>query len=499
MSRSQMFAGLLTLALLGALAACGGSGSGGAAPPGEAAIRTLAYAVTECHEDATSFSGRQSLRIRRGDLSPVTVAEIPILMLAYDDPAARRFCSIFGAYRSGANSVYAFPLQRLGVSPDGSGVVFEVTFEFSILAALGVPNSLAPDQEGIFFVRADGTGLRRLGRASREPSQRLLGIPSPSYLFPFFSFSPDGRAVTFTDHPDGEDAPQVVVLDIASGERRTATKLLDAPPDPSNPALPGILPPFFLDDETIGFYSRATPRGSNPEGATFRFSVKTDGTELTRLPEPVLPANGHLVPAFVITPPATNATVDTVSISGTPVNHDPAGLYTTITEIFVIGPDQVLQLTNFGRVDTGLGVVSTDGRRVFFAASANPFGTNPSEHCEFFSIDPLGADLRQLTQFGAGAHSTGGCLSVPQQPGSGCYSPSGPIIDPQTGTLVFSSTCDPLGTNPNGEQLFAMHADGTGMRQLTAMRGVVTAADGSVDVELPGPGAYSVVSHGFLY
>jgi len=495
MSRFQMLAGLSALALLGALGACGGSGgSGAAAPEGEAAIRTLAYAVTECHEDATSLSGRQSLEIRRGDLSPVTVAEIPIITLEHGPP----FCSLFGAYRSGANSTYGFPLQRLGVSPDGSGVVFEVTFEFSIFAALGARNPLAPEQEGIFFVRADGTGLRRLGRASREPSQRLLGIPSPSYNFPLFSFSPDGRAVTFTDRPDGEDAPQVVVLDIASGARRTLTRLFDAPPDPSNPALPGILPPFFLDNETILFYSRATPTGSNPEGTTFRYSVKTDGTELTLLPAPVILPGSHVVPVFFITRPATNATVDTVSISGKPVNHDPNGLYTEITEIFVIGPDDVLQLTNFGRVDTGLGFVSTDGRRVFFEASANPLGTNPSENCQFFSVDPLGADLRQLTQFGADGHSASGCVDVPQQPGSGCFSRSGPLIDPETGTLVFSSTCDPLGTNPNGEQFFAMHADGTGMRQLTATRGVVAAADGSVDVELPGPGAYSVFSHGLL-
>jgi hypothetical protein len=116
--------------------------------------------------------------------------------------------------------------------------------------------------------------------------------------------------------------------------------------------LPGIFPPFFLDDETIGFYSRATPTGSNPEGTTFRFSVKTDGTELTLLPAPVILPGSHVVPVFSITPLATNATVDTVSISDKPpVNHDPSGLYTTITEIFAISPDQVLQLTNFGRVD----------------------------------------------------------------------------------------------------------------------------------------------------
>jgi len=457
----------------------------------------LAYVVTECHEDATGFSGRQSLHIRRGDLSPVTVAGTT---LTYNEPALSGLCSIFGAYRYGTASTYAFPLQRLAVSPDGSSVVFEISFEFSIFAALGVPNPLTLEQEGIFFVHADGTGLRRLGRASRVPSQRFLGFSSPNYAFPFFSFSPDGRAVTFADRPDGEDAPQVVVLDVASGARRTITHLVDAPPDPSNAALPGILPPFFVDGETIGFYTRATPTGSNPEGATFRFSVKADGTDLTLLPAPVVLPGSRVVPTFFITRPATNATVDTVSISDLPpANYDPSGLYTMITEIFLISPDQALQLTSFGRVDTGLGIVSTDGRRVFFEASANPFGSNPSENCEFFSIDPLGAGLRQITHFGTDKHSASGCLSVFQEPGSGCYSPSGPVIDPETGTLVFSSTCDPLGTNPNGEQLFAMHTDGTGIRQLTSTRGVMTAADGSVDVELPGPAAYSVFSHGLLY
>ena len=65
MSRFQMFAGLSALALLGALGACGGSGgSGAAAPEGEAAIRTLAYAVTECHEGLRA--SRDARRCRSG-------------------------------------------------------------------------------------------------------------------------------------------------------------------------------------------------------------------------------------------------------------------------------------------------------------------------------------------------------------------------------------------------------------------------------------------------
>lgn len=151
-------------------------------------------------------------------------------------------------------------------------------------------------------------------------------------------------------------------------------------------------------------------------------------------------------------------------------------------EVFVLSSDHALQLTNFRRSETNAAV--SDGRRVFFIASANPFGTNPSENCQIFSIDPLGADLRQLTYFRAADHSAIGCIvAVPQQPG--CVI-SYLYVDPETRTLIVPSNCDPLGTKPNGVQLFVMSLDGTGLRQLTATRGLVTAADGSVDVELAG-------------
>jgi hypothetical protein len=36
------------------------------------------------------------------------------------------------------------------------------------------------------------------------------------------------------------------------------------------------------------------------------------------------------------------------------------------------------------------------------------------------------------------------------------------FLDRITGTVLFASSCDPVGTNPFGEQLFAMRPDGTG-------------------------------------
>jgi len=475
-----------------------------------AAIRTLAYVVTDCHEDAKSLSGSQRLQVIRGDGSPVTVAEIPTIR---GFPAIG-LCPLYGASRNGATAAYADPFQRVGISPDGSGVVFEVNFEFSLWTALGVRNPLTAEQEGIFFVRADGTGLpRRLGDPSREPAQRLGGIPGPSmpsvplYLATFLSFSPDGRAVTFTDRgpgPAGEDAAQVVILDIATGTRKPVTSLpLVTAPDPSNPVAPAILYSFFGDDETILFSSRANPvdpahpNGLNPEGIFRTFVVKKDGTGLTVLRDLVAPTalpGSQIVPVFQITQPVTdsNSNVGFLTVRGTPTNPLPPNFFPPdqpIQELFVFAPDHTLQLTNFGRFDSGNATVDGDGQRVFFTASANYRGTNPSENCQLFSVSTLGSDLRQLTHFDAGDHSAIGCFNgaVDQMSDpTGCRF-HGVTFDSNTQTLIFDSSCDPLGKNPSGAQIFAMRPDGTGLRQLTTLRGVITAADGSVDVELPGP------------
>jgi hypothetical protein len=102
------------------------------------------------------------IQIRRGDCDPVTVLDFP-------EPVEGLQCASIGSFRSGvASSPIVGAFQRMGVSPDGKHVVFEVTDDFSVTGQNLVP----PEQpEGIFIVRADGRGgLRRLGPASRDPS-----------------------------------------------------------------------------------------------------------------------------------------------------------------------------------------------------------------------------------------------------------------------------------------------------------------------------------------
>jgi hypothetical protein len=117
-----------------------------------AAIRTLAYAQSECREDASNhtYAAHQELRIRRGEREAITVATFDSPRVA--DPLG--FCPSWGQIGFGGDSVLAFPLQRMGVSPNGSTIVYEVND-----AAPFFPfGPLPPEQNGIFMVRADGTG-----------------------------------------------------------------------------------------------------------------------------------------------------------------------------------------------------------------------------------------------------------------------------------------------------------------------------------------------------
>jgi hypothetical protein len=269
-----------------------------------ARVRTLVYAVTECRQhEPSSLSGRIQLRVRRGECAPVTVAgradEIGPLPDVFGD-SCRRF---LGETRFGPNEVVGGIFERLGVSPDGRDVVFEVTDDFSS-AARGL---LAPEEKGFFLVHADGRGLRRLGPASRDPSWRLAMDPS----FPLggvvarfderIPFSPDGRTIAFTDVGPGHtgaDAIQVFVLDLASGRRRQVTRLAgSATPDFRRTV--GYV--SFVDDATLLFFTSTDPDGSNAAGELRPFTIRVDGTRLRAVPAPTVLPGSRVVPIFSVT------------------------------------------------------------------------------------------------------------------------------------------------------------------------------------------------------
>jgi hypothetical protein len=273
----------------------------------------------------------------------------------------------------------------------------------------------------------------------------------------------------------GEEAVQLVTTEVATGTRRQVTHL--PPLQPLNPIIPPVNNQRFVANNTIGFWTDTLP-----DGSLFN-TVKADGSEAPvarSVPGPV--PGSRVVPELFITAAATGLFL--AVLPGTPVNDIP-GAEPQILEIFAEHGTETLQLTSFRRSDTYSPLLDRDEQRALFLASADPSGSNPDQNCQLFSIDTLGGDLRQVTRFGEGMPSLGGCFAAYRP---GCYvEVGGQIGGPGPDSLYFYSTCDPLGTNPDGAQLFAMSFDGSGLRQLTHTRGVENEPDGSVTVELPGP------------
>lgn len=525
--------------LLVALAGCGDDDGGGAATPDPnepAALGgTLAYVVSECRVEADQVLYRWDLRIQQGKGEPVTVVEYvapplaPEARVGADLPltfpvTASSGCVLRGTTRNGSGNVILGPFQLIAVSPDGSRVAFELTEDFfggSFDACLSQSCSpsgiLTPEEEGIFIVRSDGSGLRRLGRASSVPSFNTnFTIGS----FAGFRFSPDGRLLTFVDQgpgPDGESALQLWIQDVRSGAR---TQLTHLPPSRPSPPIgtSGTCCARFVDNDTIRFESNAiideprdgtdscvrTVTGSREPDARGVFTIKTSGNDLCEVFSPPIPSEApQLIETYVIAGDQPDVTA--LFLTGAPERPItcPSSLAVfpdllselaknSRAEVFYSDGVNLLQLTNFRRQLTGGvsgTVLSEDGATVFFNTAANPFGTNPSENCQLFSISVTGSDLRQLTNFSEVELSTSDCLGGP--PGCGCY--VGEFYqDPITDTVLFWSSCDPpMGTNPNGGQIFAIRPDGSGLRQLTNARGAVTEPDGTFVAELVGPYAYS--------
>jgi hypothetical protein len=381
--------------------------------------------------------------------------------------------------------------QALTVLPDASGVVFDVTTQFPKRLA-----ALTPEipEEGIFFVRADGTGLQRLGPPSR--------VQSLSGAFRWAA-SPDSRKIAFIDLgpscldcPNPYEAPQVWLLDLASCRRsgsfssacRRQLTHQARLPRPEH-ADPGIWLPAFLNNRTIGYYSGATADGTFTAFQVHRHS----GNPEKELPPIITDPDARVVSQFGITGRHLTGVIG--FFLETPAENDPNRF---VREVFVVEGKNALQLTKFERFDTSTGGLGARGlflrNRLIFLASADPVGENPGKTCQLFSIDKLGGDFHQLTHLPPDgppptsyAPSPGNCIFP--APGCGITNIS-TTIDHRTETLMLSSSCDPLGGNPFGDQIFAMRADGTGLRQLTMARGMTTDPDGTVHVELAGPFAY---------
>jgi hypothetical protein len=488
-------------------------------PPGAAPLGTLAYVVTECRTSNGHLSGGQKLVVRHGDCDPITIKPAEF---AYPDggvPYGFDVCDPFGASRAGYVALAAAPFQRIGVSPDGSLVVFEVTNRFSALEKADVKPLPLGIPEGIYRVRADGADLQRLGPPSAQNSSPrlvtlLLNIfvsacsPSPvsdtdlSFaLDPFFRFSPDGRLVVFTDL-DSTGTVQLGLLDIEAknpGGRQLVTRLPSSGPQTnalcdasSCDAFPPTTCPYFVNNDRLAFYSFTNVDGSHPEGGVFTIGRNGEHQKAFDIPTRQVADVSKATPNFEIVGPGRSLGVLVTGQPGQPPSK----------EIFSFQRRPLfLQLTNFGSFDLNLDFQMRDTRDIVFHAPVDPRGQTPSPNCQLFAVDQFAGNIRQLTKLRApneGPVPFGALPSCLGLSGNNC-SVLQAEQDATTGTILFYSSCDPFQTNPDGGQIFAMRPDGTGLWQVTRAHGRISSRQGlpscsslqdvnaSTSVVLPGP------------
>jgi hypothetical protein len=303
----------------------------------------------------------------------------------------------------------------------------------------------------------------------------------------YFSFSPNGRFVAFTDRgpgPDGIEAAQIVVMRLPQGERTQVTRFIAS--HQGNPMGPDVYA-LFLDDDTLGVYGYG-------QGGSDYFTVRPNGEDLRPIDVPDLGiGGGTIVSGFQVA--GTFGTTVAVQFGDMEATDPVPGKANEL--LLYAGPHRLLQLTRFQRSDTQAGPSLNTGDRVFFLASENRHDMNPMNACQLFSIDRLGGHLRQVTRFASPARSTTGCIGGSDDPREWRVAQTAPPwFDPRARTLVFDGTADPYGLHPVGLQVFAARRNGSGLRQLTNYRGMEgSAAAGTLSVELPGPIATSGSAH----
>ena len=452
---------------------------------GAARTRTIAAIVNECRAAGGKWTTRQRLEIRRGDCPPVIV-----MPLESSEPALDSYpvCLLYGLIRVGGAALSFGVFQGLAVSPDGETVLFQVTDDFLRPLTFGgaavqtPPYTLA--SEGIYVVRADGSGLRRIADQSRDPPFAAKPDLSIAYKESSgFSFSPDGTSVVASDRgpgADGSDAPQVVMIDPRSGVRRQLTNFtasqVGVPPNGLS------LDAFFLDEERIGGQVYLVD-GKVPGPRYFRMRRNGKDFEYLNFEAPVVVEGATLDTSFRVS--GLLSDVFTLRFATTTDQPFPG----SVREIFVSDGRQLLQLTNYGRSDTAFPIRLRDRNHVVFTASADPVKRNASNTCQLFNVDRLAGGLRQLTRFDGGLAEPGCGTSL-----LGCtVTQALDEQDPSTGAIVFDSSCNAFGSTAVGQQVFAIRPDGSGFRQVTNYRGATTDSDGAVSVELPGPVAYQAL------
>lgn len=134
-------------------------------------------------------------------------------------------------------------------------------------------------------------------------------------------------------------------------------------------------------------------------------------------------------------------------------NHDES------VELYVMRADgtEIARLTDHPGSSPGevfQVAIAGSGNRIAFTANLDPSGTNPGRFPQLFVVDRSGSNLRQLTS----AATRDSFLAI--------------SVSDDGERIVFDHRGDLVGTNADGSrEVFAVLANGTGLRQLTSATG----------------------------
>jgi TolB protein len=309
------------------------------------------------------------------------------------------------------------------ITDDGTKIVFTTSQN---------PLGTNPDSSTeVFAINADGTGLRQLTSSAGNSSAPWIAGNGTNVVFQsdgdLTGGNPDLGSEVFVVRWDGTGLRQLT----------NSKQLLGAD---------GVSGAPSVDDTgtTVVFQSNQLLFLSNLDGNYEIWKMRTDGTGLTALTNSLLEL-GSFFPA--ISGDGTRvAFLSLADLTGSNADKNP--------EVFTIKSDKtgLRQISNgVWAFNTGSALAS-DGSRIAFTSSADPTGGNADRNVELFAIDADGSGLAQLT-------SSTGLLS----------SAGAPSISGDGTRIAFSSTANYLGGNADaGSEIYAINADGTGLRQLTA-------------------------------
>ncbi len=248
------------------------------------------------------------------------------------------------------------------------------------------------------------------------------------------ALSPDGTRAIFVRSTGLLGGGQLWRIESDGSDLTQVTNLSSG-----NPADPSIA----HDRETIVFSADSDPVGNNLDSSEEIFTIKADGTGIRQL------TNG---------PSDTSSRSPVISDDGSVVVFDSdadltGGNADLSREIFKIHIDgsELQQLTN-GTVDTVSAHprVDASGIWVVFESNADLDGGNADGSYEIYRIATNGTGLQRLT-------------SDPM------LDSRRPDISNSGELIVFDSSSDPLGTNPNGNnQVFIYNIASASLQQLTS-------------------------------